>query len=119
MHSSGILYAIILGVMVWLISYFLTVLINTVPALYIFPGMIIGIVNGFLIVFMANYYVKKHKIKFWMQETLIFGLIIGIINYTIDYYLAQTITVNSINLLSYPVYVIFSMFGGYLASRKK
>ena len=118
MRAVGAFYSLTLGAILWLISFLLTEYISTTPELYLFPGMISGLVSGFVIVFFMNYYVKKYKIKDWFKETLILGILIAFFVFAIDYVLIAFFSRNPVVTIGYPVYIIFSVFGGYLNKRK-
>ena len=123
MKFAGAFYALTLGAITWSITFLLTEyittsFITTSPELYLFPGIISGIINGFLIVFTMSFYIKRHKVKNWFIETLLIGIVISIFNFVLDYVIISAFSRNPIVLVSYPLYIVFSLFGGYLTIRK-
>jgi hypothetical protein len=118
MKTVGVLYAFALGLVLWLVSFTITTLIPTPVELYLFPGIIVGILNGFLIIVVMNFYVKKFKVKDWFVDTLIAGIIIATLNIILDYILLPFFPQSNITLMGYPLYIVFSIFGGYLTVRK-
>ncbi len=118
MRALGAFYALTLGAISWVLSFLLTEYIKTSPELYLFPGIISGILSGFLIVFFMNYYVKKYRPKDWFKETFIIGMLIAFFVFAIDLSVIVAFGRNPIVMISYPLYILFSVFGGYLTKRK-
>lgn len=118
MKLVGFLYSIALGFVVWSISFSIITFIPTPPELYVFPGIMVGLINGFLIIIVMNYYVKKFKVKNWFRDTLIAGILIATLSLVLDYMFVAKFSESLIVLMGYPLYIAFSIFGGYLNKRK-
>lgn len=115
MKFMGLVYGTIIGFFVWLLTFFLTGYIQTIPELYIFPGIITGVISGFLIIFLTHRYLKRYKIKDWFNESMFIGVVITFINFIMNFVLFPSSQETA--LMNYPLYLVFALFGGYLTKR--
>jgi hypothetical protein len=125
--TNDIGYGLILGVISWLIGFFIVgwAVINA-PELYITTVLITGVINTILVVLIVRAAVYRTPMSQWAVDSFLIGALIMIINFLLDYgvlgVMLQQDFVNylltSTVLIVYPLAILWSLVGGWLGSLK-